>query len=407
MRPDEPLLELEPRSLREAERRVEAGIRHGDDHVGGGCRGLLGERAAVGGAPLVDGVPEHDGVGQREVDVLEHARLARAVRDEAGRGHGHVPAVHHDHLPRLHLALVHGVDEVERAGLRREHDGAVGAAAHDQRAEAERVAHGEELVGREEEQRVGALEALAGVADAGEQRARERRGDEVEDDLRVRRVVEDGALRLQLVAQRQVVHQVAVVRHGELPEPVPGEERLHVAQLGLAAGGGVADVADGGLPGEAPEVRRVPEHVADEPQPRHGLELAVVPGGADAGALLPAVLQLLQAQVAERRRLRVPHDAEHAALLAGVVIAVVVLLLLAEVEGRALVEQGPGRRGAGGAVAQREERGAGAGMAPELWMDGGRRGRRAEGTGGGRGGRGGGGGCCGGGHPWSAAGLGG
>jgi hypothetical protein len=41
-----------------------------------------------------------------------------------------------------------------------------------------------ELVGREEQQRVRASEALAGVADA-----RERGGDEVQDDLRVRRGV--------------------------------------------------------------------------------------------------------------------------------------------------------------------------------------------------------------------------
>lgn len=73
--------------------------------------------------------------------------------------------------------------------------------------------------------------------------------------------------------RRQVVHQVAVVRHGKLPELVPDKERRHVAQLGVTTGGGAADVANGGLAGEAIEVRQVPEHVADEPQPRDGLEL--------------------------------------------------------------------------------------------------------------------------------------
>ncbi|EMS51655.1 hypothetical protein TRIUR3_26050 [Triticum urartu] len=95
-------------------------------------------------------------------------------------------------------------------------------------------------------------------------------GDGVEGDLRV---VEDGALRLQLVAQRQVVHQVAVVLHGELVEPVLGKEWQHVAQLGIATGGGLADVANGGLVVEAIDVCQVPEHVADEPQPRDGFEL--------------------------------------------------------------------------------------------------------------------------------------
>nr|CAB3474943.1 unnamed protein product [Digitaria exilis] len=85
--PDEALLELEPRRLREAERGVEPRVRHRDDDVRGRRRRLLSERAAVCAAALVDGVPEHDGVGEGEVDVLEDARLARAVRDEAGVGH--------------------------------------------------------------------------------------------------------------------------------------------------------------------------------------------------------------------------------------------------------------------------------------------------------------------------------
>jgi hypothetical protein len=86
-------------------------------------------------------------------------RRAGAVRDEAGRGHRHVAAVDHDHLPGLHLALVGGVDEIHRAGLRREDDGAILVAAHHQRAEPMRITHGEELVGHEEQERVGPREA--------------------------------------------------------------------------------------------------------------------------------------------------------------------------------------------------------------------------------------------------------
>ena len=51
--------------------------------------------------------------------------------------------------------------------------------------------------------------ALAGVAEPGEQQARERGGDEVQDELCVRRVVEDGALRPEPVAQGVVVDEVA------------------------------------------------------------------------------------------------------------------------------------------------------------------------------------------------------
>nr|CAB3478978.1 unnamed protein product [Digitaria exilis] len=91
----------------------------------------------------------------------------------------------------------------------------------------------------------------------------------------------------ELVAQRLVVHEVAVVRHGELPEPVRGEERLHVAHRG-GAGRGVPHVPDGSVAGELCEARRVAEDVPDEAQPRHRLELAIGVRGGDARALLPA-----------------------------------------------------------------------------------------------------------------------
>nr|ACR36700.1 unknown [Zea mays] len=80
------------------------------------------------------------------------------------------------------------------------------------------------------------------------------------------------------------------MRHGDLPEPVPGQERLHVAQRRGGAGRGVAHVPDGSGARERGEPGRVREHVGHEPQPGHGLELAVPAHGDDPGPLLPAVL---------------------------------------------------------------------------------------------------------------------
>uniref|UniRef100_J3L6A5 Uncharacterized protein n=1 Tax=Oryza brachyantha TaxID=4533 RepID=J3L6A5_ORYBR len=174
------------------------------------------------------------------------------------------------------------------------------------------------------------------------------------DHLRVRRGAKDGTLRLQLIAQRLVVDEVAVVRHRELPEPVPGEERLHVAQRGGGAGRGKPHVADGCPARGVPETRGVAEHVPDEPQPPLQLDSAIIPGRGDAGALLPAVLQLLQAEVAERRGVRVPDDAEHAALLAGVVVPIPIPLPVVVERRDALVGEGLHRRGAAGSSSQRQ-----------------------------------------------------
>jgi hypothetical protein len=60
-------------------------------------------------------------------------------------------------------------------------------------------------------------------------------------------------------------------------------------------------VPDGGGARERGEPGWVPEHVGHEPQPGHGLEIAVPAHGDDHGPLLPAVLQLLQPQIGQRR----------------------------------------------------------------------------------------------------------
>ena len=87
-------------------------------------------------------------------------------------------------------------------------------------------------------------------------------GDQVEDHLGVGGRLEDRALRDQLVAQREGVGQVAVVGDGEAAEVELGEQRLDVAQ-DRAAGGGVADVADGGWPGRR-SITGAGEVVADQ-----------------------------------------------------------------------------------------------------------------------------------------------
>jgi hypothetical protein len=65
------------------------------------------------------------------------------------------------------------------------------------------------------------------------------------------------------------------------------------------------------------------KNVLDETQFCHCICIDLAAGVQcnDAHALLPAV-KLLQAKVAERRRIRVANDSEHAALLSGMVVTV-------------------------------------------------------------------------------------
>lgn len=84
--------------------------------------------------------------------------------------------IDNDDLAGLDLTLVLGADEVERAGLGSEDDGGWGAvitgdATEDEGAKAVRVADGEELVGGEEKQGIGAAESGARLGKAREKGA--------------------------------------------------------------------------------------------------------------------------------------------------------------------------------------------------------------------------------------------
>ena len=91
-----------------------AGIGHGDDHVGF-HRMLARQQAAEHFAAFVDGAAENHAVGPREIDVLKNAVLLRLFRREvnrfdAGSGDAH-------HFAGLDFANVLRVEQIERAGF--------------------------------------------------------------------------------------------------------------------------------------------------------------------------------------------------------------------------------------------------------------------------------------------------
>ncbi len=96
-----------------------------------------------------------------------------------------------------------------------------------------------------------------------------------------------------------------------------GEQGLDVAQDGFA-GGRIADMADGAVAGQALDGRGFGESVADHAHAALGIEaLAVI--GDDAGRLLAAMLEGVQAERGDRRGVGMAENAENAAFLAQAV----------------------------------------------------------------------------------------
>ena len=175
-----------------------------------------------------------------------------------------------DDLAVLDVAHEARADDVERAGLGRQHVVAV-ELAQDEGTDAERVAGSDQRLVGEGDEGVGALQLAQRLDEALDDARLAAAGDEVEDHLGVGGRLVDGAVADQLAAQRQAVGEVAVVGDGDAAGVELGEQRLHVAQDRLA-GRRVAHVADGGGARQPGDGRGLGEMVADEPRRRSELK---------------------------------------------------------------------------------------------------------------------------------------
>jgi hypothetical protein len=136
----------------------------------------------------------------------------------------------------------------------------------------------------------------------------------VDEHLGIGGGLEQAAAANEGAAEGVGIGEVAVMGDGETAALELGEQRLHVAQDGLA-GRGIADMTDGHVSGQAVDHLAPRERVADQAEPALGMEPLAVEGD-DAGGFLAAVLQGVQAERGDGRRIGMAEDAEDAAFLA-------------------------------------------------------------------------------------------
>ena len=260
---------------------------------------------------LVGVAPFDLAVGPGEVDVFEDAEPASFGREGLERARA-VP-VDDDHFARFDVAHETRPQDVERAGLRGQHVGAV-EVAQDQRTHPQGVAYADERVVGEGDERIGAHHPPERVDEAAGHVVGVGQRHEMHDDLRVGGRLEDRAAPDQIPAHRMGVGQVAVVRQREAAHAGLHEDRLHVAQHGRA-GGGVTVVADRRATLQPLHDRVAGEHVRNQPQVAVDVELRAVEGH-DSGGFLTPVLQGVEAQGGVGRGVPRSEDAEDAAFLA-------------------------------------------------------------------------------------------
>ncbi len=291
---DDAFFELDAGFNRIAEGGGTAGVGHRHDVVGVDG-GFAGELAAHGLTCGVDGLPEHFAGDVGEVDVLE------AAHGELGRGGFEAAAVNAvvidaDDFAGLDLADVFGVEGVKRAGFTGDNPIAV-ELAENERADAPRIAGGFDAIWKQKQEAVGPLQMLENVREWISFLHVRWFGEEVDDDFGVGGALEDVAMLFVLLAEEGGVDQIAVVGDGDGAHEIFAEKRLGVADF-AGTGGGIADVADGGVAGEFFAEETGGEDLADEAHADVAVEGGAV-GGDDAGGFLAAMLLRKEAVIAD------------------------------------------------------------------------------------------------------------
>jgi hypothetical protein len=138
----------------------------------------------------------------------------------------------------------------------------------------------------------------------------------MEDDFGIARSLKNGAALAEFLAQLHRVDDVAIVGHGDAALVAGDGERLGVEESRIA-GGRIARVTDGESAGQ------LVQHIAGEDlgHVAHGLvavEISAI-AGADASALLAAMLERIEAEVGELGGFGVPVDGDDAAFLVELV----------------------------------------------------------------------------------------
>ena len=297
-----------------ADGRRHAAVGHRDDEIGRRRR-FARQFSADALARLIHGRSFDEAVRPGEVDVLEDAEPLR--RPRKGADAGHAGAVEHHHLAGFDIAQEVGADDVEGTGFRGQ-DMALAEPAEHERADAERVANPDDALVGQRDEGVGAFGLAQGIDHPIDDVAAPAHRHQVDEHFGIGGRLEDRAAANELLAELAGVGEIAVVADRQTAELKIGKQRLNVAQP-RPPGRRIPVMADRRVAGELLHHLRRAEVVAHLADTAVGVEVVAVMAD-DAASFLPAMLQGVETQRGQCRRLVVSVHPEDAALFMELVV---------------------------------------------------------------------------------------
>ncbi len=293
--------------LRISNRRGYPGVGNRHDEIGID-RTFLGENPSHQVTAGLNRASEHDAVRTREINVLENT-FGKPRCVQRLDGPQFLTADVND-FARLHLAKVSCADEIERAGLRSKHVGAVHFPDR-QRTEAVRIAHPDQRIFGQQQKRKGPLNLCQRLGQRIQEVMGLRSRQKVKNDFTVAGGLEDGSLPFEFLTQADGIDQVPVVNERNCSVGAFHNDRLRITFAALA-GRGITRMTDGVRALELRENILVID-VGDIAHRLVRVHLIAV-RRRHTSAFLAAVLQSIKAEICHSGRvgmIRDPKDSTH------------------------------------------------------------------------------------------------
>ena len=299
-----------------AHRRRHAGIRHWNNQIRRNAAFARQFRTNAL-ACFINRRAFHDAVRPREIDIFKNTKAAFDAAE--GLDAAQAVIVNHHQFARFDVAHKFRAHDIQSAGLRRQHQPAIGQPPQHQRTHTKRITRPNQRAIMQSDQRIGALHLLQRINQPINHGGIKADGDQMNENFRIRCALEQATAPHQGALQCKGIGQIAIMRHRKTAKFKIRIKRLHIAQRRFARGR-IAIMPHRMWPAQRCNNLGFPEIIANQAKPLMGVEQPGLIQRDNARRFLAAMLQRMQPKRGQCRCVATIPHAEDAAFFMRLVI---------------------------------------------------------------------------------------